>query len=117
MRSGAQVPAGMAEVAIVVAVVLMVVEEAGLLVDTTAVEEAGLLVDTATVEEAGLLEATAPPHPNWMLLNCHPATLLENPDQTKAVMALPFAPVKELRGMVTVCEAPVKPLIVKNFDV
>jgi hypothetical protein len=117
MTSGAQVPAGIAEVAMVVAVVLMVdegttVEETGLLVETATEEEAGLLVETTTEEEA-----TVPPHPNWMLLNCQPATLLENADQTKAVMALALAPVKELSGTVIVWDAPVKPLMVKNLDV
>jgi hypothetical protein len=55
--------------------------------------------------------------PNWMLLICHPAVLLENPDHTKAVTALPFAPEKELRGIVTVWVLPVRPLTPYQADV
>jgi hypothetical protein len=70
--------------------------------------------EDALVEEAALIDELAdeaePPQPNWMLLICHPAALLEKPDQTNPVTALPLAPEKELKGTVTVCVLPVRPL-------
>jgi hypothetical protein len=51
------------------------------------------------------------------LLNCQVVVVLENPDQTKATTALPFAPEKEDNGTVTVCEAPVKPVTVNQWEV
>jgi hypothetical protein len=69
-------------------------------------------VDNFVEEVVALLdvEAEPPPHPNWILLICHVAVVLENPDQTKEVTAFPLAPEKELKGTVMVCELPVSPV-------
>jgi hypothetical protein len=70
--------------------------------------------DTLDEEE---LPPVLPPQPSWMLLNCHVAVVLENPDQTKAVIALALAPEKDDRGMFTVCVDPVNPVTEKNLEV
>jgi hypothetical protein len=80
------------------------------IVDTE--EEVPALVDELVDTLVDEVLPVPPPHPNWMLLNCHVTVVLENPDHTNATTALAFAPEKEDRGMVTVCEAPVKPLTV-----
>jgi hypothetical protein len=89
-----------------------------------AIEDAGR-EDEPTKEEAALEdgattdgatdEATEFEQTKLTLLNCHPAALVENVDQTTAVIALAFAPVQDVHGTVIVCVLPVKPETEKNL--
>jgi len=102
---------------------LLIEEEA--LVDVEAADDAR--VDVGTAEEArvdvGATEETpdelAPLllQPNWTLLISQFTVVLENPDQTKAVIALVLAPDQELSGTVIVCEAPVSPVTSYQYEV
>jgi hypothetical protein len=127
MSKGEQVPEadGVADVTSVLRDVVVAaataddgaVLEARMLEDETAREdvEAGLEEETTTgVDEATWELETDPelPHPNWMLLSCQVAVLLEKPDQTKAVTAAPLAPENELSGTLMVWEFPVRLLTV-----
>jgi hypothetical protein len=74
-------------------------------------DEAALEEDATTAtDEADELEQT-----KLTLLNCHPAVLVENVDQTTAVIALALAPVQDVHGIVIVCVLPVKPETEKNL--
>jgi hypothetical protein len=59
----------------------------------------------------------APLQPNWILLICHVAVVLEKPAHTNAVMAFALAPENELSGTVMVCVLPVRPLTPKYCEV
>jgi len=90
-------------------------------VETLAVDDGAAELETRVeeletrVDEGGTTaddDATAPPQPNWTLLICHVAVVLEKPDQTTATTALPLAPAKLVKGTVIVWEAPVRPVTV-----
>jgi midasin (ATPase involved in ribosome maturation) len=68
--------------------------------DETTKEEAALEDDAKT--DGATDEATEVEQTKLTLLNCHPAVLVENVDQTTAVMALALAPVQDVHGTVTV---------------
>lgn len=115
MRRGWQVPLATGEDEVTRVVWLL--ETTALETDEgTTEDDTARLDDTALVEEAALLEAAAeeavPPQPNWMLPSVHVVVVEENPDQTKAVTALPLAPENWVKGIVMVCVPPVKPEMV-----
>jgi hypothetical protein len=72
-----------------------------------ALELEGATLALALVE---LGEPLEPEHASSMLLSCHVADVEEKLDHDKPATALPFAPEKEVRGIVTVWVLPVRPV-------